>query len=268
MPLRRAWLFVLALLVLTFVAFWPGYFSRLPDKKIAHHYHAASAVLWMLLAIAQSWTVHHKRLALHRQLGLAIFALFPFFLIAGVWVIHVEAGTVASDLTSLEGEQLAQFGFFDPLANAGFALLFYLGLKHRSNVQLHARYMLGTLLFVISPIVFRLLPMAIPALRPDEAFSWAMAGGNLVALAVALGLYLQAPKHGRPFLIAAGFIAAQAITFETLGRIPEWATVFATVSTWNLLVLLVLTGLASVGIAWHGWVSGARPGTPKAALAG
>ena len=82
------------LLVLTFVAFWPGYFSRLPDKKIAHHYHAASAVLWMLLAIAQSWTVHHDRLALHRKLGLATFALFPFFLIAGLWVIHVEAGTV------------------------------------------------------------------------------------------------------------------------------------------------------------------------------
>lgn len=268
MPLRRAWLYVLALLVLTFVAFWPGYFSKLPDKKIAHHYHAASAVLWMLLAIAQSWTIHHKRLALHRKLGLAIFVLFPFFLIAGVWVIHVEAGTVARDLTSLEGEQLAQFGFFDPLANIGFALLFYLGLKHRSNVQLHARYMLGTLLFVISPIVFRLLPMAIPALRPDEAFSWAMAGGNLVALAVALGLWWQAPRHGRPFLIAAGFIAAQAITFETLGRIPEWAPVFGTVSTLNLPFLLVLTGLVSVGIARHGWVSGARPGTPKVALAG
>ena len=267
MPLRRAWLYVLALLVLTFVAFWPGYFSKLPDKKIAHHYHAASAVLWTLLAIAQSWTIHHKRLALHRQLGLAIFALFPFFLIAGMWVIHVEAGTVASDLTSLEGEQLAQFGFFDPLANIGFALLFYLGLKYRSRVQLHARYMLGTLLFVISPVAFRLLPMAIPALRSDEAFSWAMAGGNAVALAVALCLWWRAPKHGRPFLIAAGFIAAQAITYETLGRIPAWAPIFASVSTWNLPFLLVVTGLVSVGIAWHGWVSGARPGTPKAALA-
>lgn len=267
MPLRKAWLFVLALLILTFVAFWPGYFSRLPDKKIAHHYHAASAVLWMLLAIAQSWTIHHDRIALHRKLGLAIFVLFPFFMIAGMWVIHVEAGTVASNFTSLEGEQLAQFGFFDPLANIAFALLFYLGLKHRSKVQLHARYMLGALLFVISPVVFRLLPMAIPFLRPEENFSYAMAGGNLVALIVALGLYWQAPRHGRPFLIAAGFIAAQAITFETLGRIPDWAPIFASVSTWNLPFLLALTGIVSLGIAWHGWVSGARPGTPRAALA-
>src|SRR3954454_17388626 len=81
MPFRRAWLYVLALLILTFVAFWPGYFSKLPDKKLAHHYHAASAVLWMLLAIAQSWTIHHERIALHRKAGLAIFVLFPFFMI-------------------------------------------------------------------------------------------------------------------------------------------------------------------------------------------
>jgi hypothetical protein len=266
MPFRKAWLWVLVLLALTFVAFWPGYFSKLPDKKLAHHYHAASAVLWMVLAIAQSWTAHHQ-LTLHRKTGLAIFLLFPFFMIAGMWVIHVEATTVAGDFTSLEGEQLAQFGFFDPLANIAFALLFWAGLKYRYKVQLHARYMLATLLFVISPIGFRLLAMLIPFLRPDENFSYAMAGGNLIALAVALYLFRQAPKHGRPFLIAAGFIVAQEITFETLGRIPAWAPMFASVSYLNLPFLLLLTGIVSAGIAWHGWVAGARPESPKAALA-
>ena len=127
--------------------------------------------------------------------------------------------------------------------------------------------MLATLLFVISPIGFQLLAILIPFLRPDENFSYAMAGGNLIALAVTLYLFRQAPKHGWPFLIAAGFIAAQAITFETMGRIPAWAPMFASVSYVNLPFLLLLTGIASVGIAWHGRVAGARPGTPKAALA-
>ena len=262
MPYRKAWPLVLLLLVLTFVAFWPGYFSRLPDKKLAHHCHAASAVLWMVLAIAQSWTPHHNRLALHRKTGLAIFLLFPFFLIAGVWVIHVEATTVAGDFNSLEGRQLTQFGFFDPLANIAFAVLFWLGLKHRYKVQLHARYMLATLLFVISPIAFRLLAIAIPFFRPDENFSYAMAGGNLIALAVALHLYRLEPRFGRPFLIAAGFIVAQEITFETLGRIAAWGPIFAKVSHWNLPILLALTGIAGVGIVWHGWVTGTRPRTP------
>ena len=125
--------------------------------------------------------------------------------------------------------------------------------------------MLATLLFVISPIGFRLLAMLIPFLRPDENFSYAMAGGNLIALAIALYLYRQAPKHGRPFLIAAGFIAAQEITFETLGRMPAWAPMFASVSYVNLPFLLLLTAIASLGIVWHGWVAGARPGVPKVA---
>ena len=267
MPYRRAWLWVLALLILTFVAFWPGYFSKLPEKKLAHHYHAASAVLWMLLAIAQSWTIHHDRMALHRKIGLAIFLLFPFFLIAGMWVIHVEAATLSGDFTSVEGRQIAQFGFFDPLANIGFAVMFDLGLKYRHKMQLHARYMLGTLLFVIAPVGFRLLAHTSPFLGRDENFSYDMAGGNLIALAVALWLYRKSPTNGRPWLIAAGFIAAQAITYETLGRIPAWAPVFASVSNVSLPLLLVLTGIAGVGIAWHGWVSGTRPGAPRAALA-
>lgn len=267
MPYRKAWLYVLALLALTFVAFWPGYFAKLPAKLMAHHAHAASAVLWMILAILQSWTIHHDQFALHRKVGLATFILFPFFLVAGMWVIHVEATTLAGDFNSLEGRQIAQFGWFDPLANIGFALLFWAGLKYRHKVQLHARYMLATLLFVISPIGFRLLAIGIPFLRSDENFSYAMAGGNLIAFAMALYLYRQAPKHGRPFLIAAGFIAAQEITFETLGRLPAWAPMFASVSYINLPFLLLLTGIASVGIAWHGWVTGARPGSPKVALA-
>ena len=266
MPYRNAWLFVLALLALTFVAFWPGYFTRLSAHSAAHHWHAAGAVLWTVLAIVQTWTVHHDRLALHRKTGLAVFALFPLFLVGGMWVIHVEAVTLAGDLTSAEGRTIAQFGFFDPLANIGFALLFWGGLRYRSKVHWHARYMLATLLFVIAPIGFRLISR-VPGLSsntPETAhrFAFAMGGGNLIAFAIALYLYFHAPKHGRPFLIAAAIIAAQEILFETVGRLPGWAPVFASVADANLPFLLVLTAIASVGIAWHGWVAGARPVTP------
>lgn len=266
MPYRKAWLWVLALLALTFVAFWPGYFSKLPDKKLAHHYHAASAVLWMILAFAQSWTIHNNQIALHRKAGLSIFLLFPFFLIAGMWVIHVEAGTVASDFTSIEGKQLAQFGFFDPLANIGFAYLFWGGLRYRTKVHLHARYMLGTVLFVVAPVFWRLLENYVPMFAGAAVFDMAFALGNLGALAIALALYRHAPKHGRPFLLVAGIIAAQTILFLTVGKLPAWAPVFGSVSSVSLPLLLLITGIASLGIALHGWVAGARPAAPRTAV--
>lgn len=262
MPYRNAYLYVLALLALTFVAFWPSYLSDLPGAKAAHHFHAASAVLWTILASVQSWTIHHDQFALHRKTGLAVFALFPLFLVAGMWVIHVEATTLAGDLT--DPDKIAQFGWFDPLANIGFAVLFWGGLRYRYKVHLHARYMLGTTMFVVAPIVWRLLRGYSPTIR-EMPFSYPFAVANLVAIAIALALYRLAPKHGRPWLIAAGFIAAQEITFETLGRLPAWAPIFAKVADSNLPFLLSITGIASLGIVWHGWVAGARPVAPKAA---
>ena len=278
MPYRKAWLGVLLLFALTFLAFWPGYFSKLSTHGSAHHWHAAGAVLWTVLAMVQSWTVHNGRIALHRKSGLAVFALFPLFLVGGMWVIHVEATTLAGALGSAtamgdpDTSQIAQFGFFDPLANIGFAALFWGGLKYRHKVQLHARYMLATLVFVVSPIGFRLLSRYVPVISSDTPetawrFAFAMGGGNLIAFGIALYLYSLEPKYGRPFLLAAFVIAAQEITYETLGRIPAWAPFFASLSFLNLPFLLVLTMIASIGIAWHGWVAGARPKAPNAALA-
>ena len=269
MPFRNAWLYVLALLALTFVAFWPSYLSDLPSANWAHHAHAASAVLWTILAIVQSWSIHHERISLHRKVGLAIFLLFPFFLVAGMWVIHVEAATLARDMQG--NLQIAQFGWFDPLANIGFAMLFWGGLKYRYKVHLHARYMLATLLFVVAPIVWRLLQNSTPFFGSDTPetewrFSFAMGIGNAVAIAIALYLNARAPKSGRPFLLAAVIIAAQEISFETLGRLPAWAPIFASVSSANLPFLLTLTAIVSFGIAWHGWIAGARPIAQKSVV--
>ncbi|MEO7491165.1 MAG: hypothetical protein ABIT68_00260 [Sphingomicrobium sp.] len=268
MPYRKAYLFVLALLVLTFVAFWPSYLSVLPEAKLAHHFHAGSAVLWTMLAVLQSWSIHHDRRALHRTTGLAVFGLFPLFLIAGVWVIHVETVTLAAGLTDPDNLNIAQFGFFDPLANIGFAILFWGGLRYRYKVQLHARYMLGTVMFVVAPVIWRLLRNYTPGFEQGKVpFDLPFALGNAAACAIALALYWQAPKHGRPWLLVAGIIAAQAILFLTVGKWPAWAPIFASVAAVNLPFLLLVTAILSVGIAWHGWVAGARPGTPRAVAA-
>lgn len=268
MPYRRAYLFVLALIALTFVAFWPSYLSVLPEAKLAHHFHAGSAVLWTVLAALQAWSIHHDRWSLHRTAGLAVFALFPFFLIAGLWVIHVEATTLAGGLTDPGSRVIAQFGFFDPLANIGFAMLFWGGLRYRYKVQLHARYMLGTVMFVVGPVFWRLLENYVPLFGEGSLpFDYPFALGNLGAFAIALALYWQAPKHGRPFLLVAGIIAAQTILFLTVGRLAAWAPIFASVADVNMPLLLTLTGIAGLGVAWHGWVAGARPIAPRTVAA-
>ena len=203
---------------------------------------------------------------LHRNAGLAVFVLFPFFLVAGVWVIHLEATTLAGGLTDPKNVEIAQIGIVDLLANGGFALMFWGGLKYRYKVHLHARYMLGTLMFVVGAIIWRLLRAYVPMFDVDLVpFSYVFALSNAVPIAFALYLYWQAPKHGRPWLLVASIIAAQEILYETLGRLEGWAWIFSRIAYANLPLLLTLAGIVSLGIAWHGWVAGARPTAPKAA---
>lgn len=263
MPYRRAHLFVFALLALTLVAFWPSYLSKLPAGKQAWHVHAAGALLWTVLVIVQSWSIHSGRRALHRRAGLASFVLFPLFLVGGVMAIQAETITLAGGLDKPENLQFAQFGFFDPLANIGFAVLFYGGLKHRRNIQLHARYMVASLLFLVAPVIWRLLGHSIPFFdwsTPETAyrFSYGMAAGNAGALALTWYLYRLAPRHGRPFQIVMVFIVAQQVLFETLGRLDVWAWFFSRLAFVNPTALQVATGIASVAVAWLGWQAGKR----------
>lgn len=263
MPYRKAHLVVLAALALTLLAFWPSYLSKLPAGKQAWHVHAAGAMLWTLLVIFQSWAIHNGKRGLHRTVGLFSFALFVLFLVGGVMALQAEAITLAGGLDKPENFVIGQFGFFDPLANIGFAYLFYGGLKHRRNVQLHARYMVASLLFLVAPVIWRLLAQFIPFLAADTPetawrFSLGMAAGNAGALALAWYLYRLAPKHGRPFQIAMGFIVAQQVLFETVGRLDSWAWFFSRLAFANANLLLVATAIASLVVVWLGWEAGKR----------
>ena len=264
MPMHKAHSWVLGMLAITLVAFWPGYFSKLGGAKYHIHVHAIGAVLWTMLVAAQSWSIAAGQRGLHRTAGLASFVLFPLFLVGGMLSYQAEAVPLVATPGSPDNIYIGPFGFFDGLANIGFAVLVHGGLKYRRNVQLHARYMVATLLFLVCPLLFRVLPRIFPILASDttetaEQFAYAMAAGNFGALLIALWLWRQAPKWGRPFVIAAGFIIAQQVLFSTVGTWVAWIDLFARIVSINTPLLVLGTIAASVAILWHGWSAGNRP---------
>ena len=269
MPMRRAHLWVLGMLGVTLLAFWPGYFSKLGEARYHLHVHAAGAVLWTTLVALQSWSINAGHRGLHRSAGLASFAIFPLFLVGGMLAYQAEAVPLVKTPGNPDNLFIGPFGFFDALANIGFAILVHQGLKHRRNVQLHARYMVATLLFLVCPLLFRVLPRLLPILdseTPETAdrFAYAMAAGNLGALLLTFWLWRQAPKWGRPFVITGGFIIAQQVLFSTVGTTAAWADLFAKIVPINTGLLVIATLAASAAILWHGWTSGSAPQPPTA----
>ena len=97
MPYRRAHVAVWLLLGVTLLAFWPGYLSRLGRSPWQHHFHALTALAWMLLLIAQSMLIDRRDRVRHRWLGRAMLALVPLFCSAGFMVVQtMSAGPMSS----------------------------------------------------------------------------------------------------------------------------------------------------------------------------
>lgn len=153
-PRTDASWWVAALLALSFAAFWPQYWSRLPlGIDFYVHFHAATMLAWMALLITQPWLIRTGRRQLHRALGRSSFVLAPLAVAGALLLAHKRFHLM--DDGSFERE--AAFSFLPIGAAFVFAAAWTLAMLFRRNAQLHARFMLGTVLPLIDPVVARLV---------------------------------------------------------------------------------------------------------------
>lgn len=256
MPYRHAHYYLLLLMVLTAVAFWPSYFSVLPSASVALHIHGFTASLWITLLVFQSWSIHRRHNEWHRAVGIASLAIFPLFFAGSLLIVHTMAlNFVAGDF--FDSRFGSRFAAIDAVAIPGIAFLFWSGLRWRRKVHLHARYMFATVFFLFSPIFSRLFMRYVPGLKlapPDLSHvPLNIEAASLCALLLALGLAWKQPKYGRPWLVTAALLGIQMILFVSLRAFGPWDALvreFAAVPA----PLLFSAGLAGGAVvSWHGW---------------
>jgi len=88
LDLARSWKYFAAFFALALVAFWPSYLSRPGTVSPYTHLHAATAALWMLLLVAQSWAIGARRVGQHRLFGKLSYALAPVLLVSILLLAH------------------------------------------------------------------------------------------------------------------------------------------------------------------------------------
>jgi uncharacterized membrane protein YozB (DUF420 family) len=250
MPFPRAYLVLLLIVPLTLVAFWRGYVSALAQAPLAFHVHGVTASLWILLLIFQSWSIHRGLVKLHRMAGASSFALFPAFVAGALLVLHSLAERQVAGGPFAEF-YAARLGAFDVIAVVAFIGLYAAAIRHRQDVQRHARYMLATALLVLAPVLSRVYPLVIPPLAPAgieslPRFAYSMQLANLTALVAALALYAAGPRHGLPFLITAAVVACQIVAFQFSGALPWWRDLYAELAS----VPQAMVGATGIVIAW------------------
>src|SRR5687768_8183025 len=216
MPYRNAPYYILAVMAVIVAGFWPSYFAKWGSVPWQFHAHGVAASIWVMMVLAQSWTVHHGQLPVHRAVGKSSLLLFPFLIGGLAAIIDVTGkGYVAGDVirTTFGGEFLIGLA----LAVAAYVVLYYRALKYRRKVWVHSGYMLATPLILFESPFSRIIGTWIPALQyrgPQDnavfmdSIIWAMAA----ELAVIAVLWWRLRDKASPFLVAAVFIVAQMLT--------------------------------------------------------
>ncbi|HYC95107.1 MAG TPA: hypothetical protein VEB39_05345 [Sphingomicrobium sp.] len=263
MPYRHAHWWILALFPLAGFAFWPSYVSTITSASFEFHAHGITAALWLALLALQSWSIHSGSVPLHRLSGRSSLALFPLFMAggAGIFLGMAQRYVSGSPFHAMYAPRLA---WLDIVGVAGFAFCYFQALKWRRKAQIHSRYMLATVLFLLPPIFGRLSAIPLGVRGPEDfpKLELGFQSANLLAAGIGLWLASRPVKHGRPFLHAAGFILLSAILFQTVGSWPAWERFVASVALLPAWPLTLAAAIAGVAIGWAGWTAGKRPVTP------
>lgn len=151
-PNAYAWLLIP--FVITIAGFTPSYFMRLTETGAAHHFHAITGTLWMLLLVTQPLLYRLDKMRLHRLAGRFSLVLVPLIVIGGLIMVHYMLNNPRYP-TGL-AQRLA---FIDFTILIQFTLFYVLALKYVHDTQYHARLMVCTVFGPFLPGVARLLPI-------------------------------------------------------------------------------------------------------------
>ena len=271
MPYRHAHFFLIGVLLVILTGFWASYFAQVTGPiPLAFHVHAVSSLAWVGLLLVQHVAIHRRANALHKQMGLASFALFPFLMLGFMMILNLSAGRYAAQESDFIMYAGPSFGFGMVVSNAAYLTLFYLAMKHRRNVKLHAGYMLATPMILFESPFSRIMGSFMPWMNvigsewPQALFDTIVIS-DLMMAALALVLYLRDRKHGAPWLVAIFFLVLQSIV---MWFAPFYNDVlggpFAAYAALPQAVTLSIGLILGIAAGWFGWQAGKPPARPAA----
>jgi hypothetical protein len=142
---------------LVILGFWPTYFAKFfngsADFTFYFHFHAAILTLWLLVLIIQPILIRKKKISIHRFNGKLSYFLFPLIFISVILLAHSRHEI---DEKNLDIRLLVPFKDLLILGTA-----YFIAIRYRHNIDLHARGMIVTGIAFIEPALIRFIRYAV-----------------------------------------------------------------------------------------------------------
>lgn len=182
LDLRRSWKFFAGFLLLAAIAFWPTYLSKPTESSGYTHAHAATATLWMVLLILQSWAIGSRRVALHRFFGKCSYVLAPLLVLSVTLLAHSRIKGISGEAYALQTYIL----YLQLSLALLFATSYGLAIWNRKSVARHSRFMVCTALTLVDPVLIRIMFWIDPT--PTWNYQWLTFGVTDLVILVLIWL--------------------------------------------------------------------------------
>lgn len=204
---KHAYLYFMLALLVAIGGFYPSFFSRVGEADPVRLFHGVMATIWLLMLIAQSWLIAHRRVHAHRIVGRSSLIVVPLFVVSGLLVTHAMMAGQERGFVRAFGTMLC---FIDLTTVMYFAWTYGMALRHRHSIQLHARYMASTAPLLLPPALARLLSgLHLPFIN---SFPAAVHSAYFLTELVIVALLLHDRFNGgvrRPYVILFAFTVMQ-----------------------------------------------------------
>jgi hypothetical protein len=181
---------------LTFIGFYPTYFSKLfSGVPSIYHIHAFFMLLWIALAILQPYLIYRKKTKQHKLLGKISYLLMPLVLLTA-WMMmrhsyfnyinaelqKLPAGSIVAEQIKIIAANNLKIGI---LYGISLALFYGLAVYFRKKIVYHATFMLAATLSLTGPTLDRVLyPLLVKYQLPINDFIISFLVIDLVLLAL------------------------------------------------------------------------------------
>jgi len=223
----KAHLWLILPFIIVFTGFYFSYWSKFTEAPFHHHLHGLTATAWYILIIVQPYLYQKNNIKLHRKIGVIAVFLAGGLVFSALQIIpnNLTIETISESLRY-------SFVFADFIFIAGFSFSVIMAIIHKKNIDLHARYLISTVFWVMLPALSRLIyfPILISHGFPTPiSFQQVVfIAGGLILLVLAMLIFIDYKKEKKfyyPYVLVTGVNLFVLLTWNYIGHAEWWRTI-------------------------------------------
>lgn len=225
---QQWWVWLAVIFVVTFLSFWPSFFSAIVNVETHIIIHGISAISWMLLTVLQAWLIKSQWRKHHRTIGYTSLVLAVVLVLSGLQVLQ----TMLLKDHSVDGSHpllAIKFLYVDLTGLFLFSAFLWLAIRaiRKRDIALHMRLITCTAIIPLEAALERTFVYGTPTLVPHlNTALYASTITLIVVLVILVSIDRWTGRSRWPYAVMLTYYVLMLLTTDLIAN-QEWFQAFA-----------------------------------------